>query len=133
MGWDRYITWEGLEEGRDKPSIENLALVLQDYLGDLGQIDNMGQENSLYATLMVGPKSESYGSFPFHRMASLDKDFREAQQRHLMSRERWFEVHRDDDYVTITTRQQDELTNNIATGFAQLVARFWKGQLDLGG
>lgn len=44
--------------------------------------------------------------------------------------ERWFEVFPGDDYLDVITRHQDELTNNIASGFAQFCARFWSGKLD---
>lgn len=44
--------------------------------------------------------------------------------------ERWFEVYLGPDNIDIITRFQDEVTSNIAMGFAQFAARFWEGELD---
>lgn len=46
--------------------------------------------------------------------------------------ERWFEVFPGPgvDYLDVITRHQDEVTNNIAAGFAAFCARFWRGKLE---
>lgn len=36
-------------------------------------------------------------------------------------------------FIAVVTRQMDELTNNIATGFAKRLARKFSGELDMGG
>ena len=46
-------------------------------------------------------------------------------------RERWIEVWMGKDgTVDVMTRQADALTNNIATGYAKIVAKYWDGRLE---
>jgi len=132
MGWDRRVSWK---PGEVMPSLEELRLTLEGYLGDLGVIETLGHHNSMQALFIANYRDggNCVGSFPFHHVTSVPEDFRSAQQRHFVSRERWFEVTLDDEEVVITTRQQDEFTNVVATGYATLVARFWHGELDPGG
>lgn len=43
---------------------------------------------------------------------------------------RYIEVYIDTKYVDIITRQQDEYTNALAEGLADIFARFWEGRRD---
>lgn len=45
---------------------------------------------------------------------------------------RWIEVWLGEDCIDVMTRNQDELTNDLAAGLARLIARFWRGKLEEG-
>lgn len=44
--------------------------------------------------------------------------------------ERWFSVRLFDNEVQVTLRQPDEATHALARGYAEFVARYWRGQLE---
>jgi len=44
--------------------------------------------------------------------------------------ERWFSVQLLDNEVQVTLRQPDEATHALARGYAEFVARYWRGQLE---
>lgn len=46
--------------------------------------------------------------------------------------ERWIEVYLGDDNVDVITRRQDEFTNALASGLAEVFARYWEGEVDDG-
>ncbi len=43
--------------------------------------------------------------------------------------ERWFEVYLADNNIDVMTREQDPFTNDVAKGFAELMARLYHGRL----
>lgn len=53
---------------------------------------------------------------------------------------RWIEVwlskdgpeEEDDPCINVMTRHSDEVTNTLASGFAEVVARWWKGRMETG-
>ena len=50
---------------------------------------------------------------------------------HIGREERWFEIFRGDNFVLVTTRDQDPLTNAIADGFASAASVGWCGSLEM--
>lgn len=122
MGLDRFVLFKG-----EKPTLEQLRLILEDYLGGLGTIDY--QDGCWFVSFPGKP------SFPFKRS---HPDY--AYMGGGLNNERWFEVYigsLDQEKgenmgpnVDIITRMQDELTNNIAAGFAKLLRRFYKAESD---
>lgn len=113
MGFDRFVYWKD-----KKPTREELVLVLEDYLGGLGHVKV--HDGRVFATLVGKP------SFPFKRIDGFENRRAAAEQRD----ERWFEVVLDKKYADVITRQMDEVTGVIAKGFAELLARFWDGELE---
>lgn len=102
------------------PTKENIGMVLEDYLGELAVEVMWNRER--YMAVLKGP-----GSNPFKRLVGGPFTTSETS-------ERWIEVVLDLDSkepsVDVLTRRQDEITNNIADGFAKLLARYWDGSLD---
>lgn len=120
MACDRFV-W--FERGQVPPK-EDVGRVLEDYLGDFLVKNEWG--GGRWNVQLVGSTS-----WPFRRLAEVEGT---AQATFWNSpeakRDRWFEVYIGDDNIDVITRQSDEVTNNIADGFAKLLARFWQGRLD---
>lgn len=96
------------------PSKADLQLVLEDYT--LGVATVVWDADRFYVNLKGKP------TLPFSRLDPLFKyDLPEV---------RWFEVWLGIDKIDVITRQTDEITNNIARGFAALCARYWQGDLE---
>lgn len=122
MGFDRFVLFD-----KEKPTLEELKLILEDYLGGLGAIDY--QEGCWFVTFPGTP------SFPFKRS---HPDY--AYMGAGLHSERWFEVYVGSldqkpgeamgPNVDVITRMQDELVGNIADGFAKLLRRFYKAKSD---
>lgn len=124
MGLDRYVIFK-----EEKPTLDQLKLILEDYLGGLGTIDY--KEGCWFVNFPGKP------SFPFKR-SHPDHGWAGAG----LHDERWFEVYvasleqepGEDSFgpcVDIITRFQDEIINNIAAGFATLLKRFYKATSDI--
>jgi hypothetical protein len=63
----------------------------------------------------------------------MTQDTPQARASHELAREareRWFEVWVGQDCIDVITRMMDEVTNNIAQGFAKLCARWWEGEIE---
>jgi hypothetical protein len=118
MACDRFVYWN-----EKKPTQEQVQLVLEDYVRDLAT-EVKWDQGRFYVVL------PGMGSNPLARvsdwplMADMAKEQRET--------ERWIEVWLGDDCLDVITRHADEITNNIASGFAKLCARYWKGRLEEG-
>ncbi len=136
MGLDRFVNFKD-----EVPTLEQLQLILEDYLNGAGEVDY--QKACWYIVLAGKP------SFPFRRV---DKLFASRQEIYDQHRQRWFEVfvgsldrekevHKDaytgEEYtlgpsIDVITRMGDDYTNDVARGFAKLIARYFKAELDEG-
>lgn len=119
MGLDRFVLFKD-----EKPTLEQLKFILEDYLGDIGA--TIDYQDSCWFVSFPGKPS-----FPFKRSHSLSWEG---------NAERWFEVYVGSldqlegeamgPNVDIITRLQDELINNIAEGFANLLQRCYRAKSD---
>lgn len=117
MSCDRFIYFKKGEV----PPRADVGKVLEDYLGAL--LTNNKWSRGRWLAQLVGS-----GSWPFRR---IEPDA--PNPLGFYSASRWIEVYIDTDNIDVITRQQDELVNNVAAGFAKLVARYWKGRLEMEG
>jgi hypothetical protein len=115
MACDRFI------KCKKPPTKKDLRLAAEDYLGDLLQEVRWAEDR--WIVTIKGQRSH-----PLQRLVDPKVLFL-AQEP---DDGRWFEIWFKGKTVDIITRRQDELTNNIASGFARLIARFWEGELDEG-
>jgi len=115
---DRFVNWT-----TRKPTREEVQLVIEDYLGEMAS--EIRWERDRFFVTLVGKHSH-----PLRRIEGASP---------ILTREpdpgwegRYMEIWPDPDgnCLDVMTRQQDELTNRIADGLAQLFARFWEGKLD---
>lgn len=101
------------------PSKDDVGKALEDYLG--AYATEVRWDTDRWFATLVGTKS-----WPFKR---LEADSRFAEAYEEMAKEpRWIEVYIDKDNIDVMTRQSDEATNNLAEGFAKLLARYWQGK-----
>jgi len=125
MGLDRFVIFH-----HEKPTLEQLKLILEDYLGDIGA--TIDYQKACWFVKFPGKPS-----FPFKR-SHPDHGWAGAG----LHDERWFEVFfgslnqkpGEDSFgpcVDIITRMQDEIINNIADGFATILKRFYKATSDI--
>lgn len=104
------------------PSKEDVGKALEDYLG--AYATRVYWQRDRWFAVLVGTKS-----WPFKRLEPPDS--RMAQAAALETEEeRWIEVWLDNECIDVMTRHSDEATNNLASGFAKLAARYWKGRLE---
>lgn len=111
------------------PTVEQLKYILEDYLNGSALI-----EYSSECRWIITLPGES--SFAFKRIC----EFPPNMESGLYHKERWFEVYvgslnqkRDcgmGPNVDIITRMADDLTNSVATGYAELLSRYFKAELD---
>ena len=113
MARDLFVYWQD-----DKPSQEVLGLVLRNYLGEIGEIEF---KNSTWFCTLPGKRTHPFKNVPgFAQKACVDG-----------AEERWFEVFWHDDEINaidIITRQQDDFTNAVAVGFAEICVLSWKAR-----
>jgi len=112
MAVDRFIQFEN-----DKPDLESIKSVLIAFFNDDGVTHIYWDDDRFYINL------PGKGSFPFRDLIDTSPPIRD---------ERWIEVYPGNP-MDIITRTQDEYTNIIADGIAQMFARFWNGELDAEG
>lgn len=115
MAADTFVYWKN----KKKPTRKELTVVLEDYMRGLGKVR---WDRDRFFVDIPGKVS-----WPFARILP---DTNKAKAMAEDPMERWFEVYVGKDNIDIITRQMDELTNNIATGFAKLCARYWEGELE---
>lgn len=123
MSCDRFIYF-GF---KSMPSEQDVQHVIEDYLGDaLVGIDWGGKR---WTARIDGNKS-----WPLRRVLAVSSD----RERVLhdtaeleSTEERWIEVFIGDDNIDVITRRQDEYTMAVADGLAKLMARFWRGRLEM--
>jgi hypothetical protein len=102
--------------------------VLEDYLGKAAA-DIAWQTDRFIVTLRGAP------TWPFQRVGPATDAQRGswpelATEPDGSPRPRWFEVPIGDDNIDVITRDSDDYTNVVATGFARLVARAWHGEVE---
>lgn len=101
------------------PSKEDVGKALEDYLG--AYAEGIHWDGNRWFAKLVGTKS-----WPFKR---LEADSRFAARYEEEAKEpRWIEVFIDTNNIDVITRRSDEATNNLAEGFAKLLARYWQGK-----
>ncbi len=115
MACDRFIYFD---KGK-VPSKADVGMALEDYLGNY--MVSCEWINGAWVARLVGNKS-----WPFRR---LEADSRMAAGHAEEAKEgRCIEVFIDKDNIDVITRRTDEVTMNIADGFAKLIVRYWKGR-----
>lgn len=124
MARDIFVRWKA-----EVPSKEEIQACLEDYVRGLAEKINW--ERDRFFVMLPGQFS-----FPFDRVGPWSARFQREGYRELKleddgtPRPRWFEVYLHKDCIDVITRMQDEVTNNIAKGFAVLCARGWQGEIE---
>lgn len=109
------------------PSREDVGKVLEDYLGATMVNNEWGGDR--WTALLVGTKSWS-----LRRVVDLCNETARicaAARAEEAHEERWIEVFIAEESIDVITRRQDEMVNDIADGFAQLIARYWGGRVEM--
>jgi hypothetical protein len=119
MACDRFVKFA---KGK-VPNRADVGKVLADYLGGL----LLGKEwkRDRWMALLAGNKS-----WPFRQVEPIPSEMAKAAAEEAKE-ERWIEVVVSSEDIDVLTRRQDELVNNVADGFAKLVARYWQGRLEM--
>lgn len=126
MACDRFVYWVRDDVNEKTPTREQIQLVLEDYVRGLAVSVEWNADQRRFYVLLPG-----MGSMPLARVS--DWPLMAGMNKEQQETERWFEVYVEDgDNIDVITRRADEITNNIASGFAKLCARFWRGRLEEG-
>lgn len=130
MSTDRFIEWgEPPEWG--PPTIERLARVAQDFLGERWAVR---QTSASWIVCECADKQ----TFPLRSerrdIISTGRDagltYGEVLHREEQRRTRGFEISFPRDRNTsVITRQADEFTSAVADQFTRLIARWWNGEI----
>ena len=123
MSCDTFVYWTD-----ETPTREEIGMCLEDYVRGLAT--DVTWDRDRWFVGLPGTYS-----LPFARVGPATKSMRAlAKERATESdgtiKSRWFEVWMDDRCMNVITRQMDEVTNNIAHGFAELCRRGWDGRLE---
>lgn len=113
MAIDRFVHWHN-----EHPDFETLKKTLEDYIGTAGTVTVDGPR--MTAVIAGRP------TYPFKRHEGFEK-YAAAVEQH---EQRWFEVFVTKKNIDVITRQTDEFTNVVASGFAELCRRCWHGKLE---
>jgi len=113
MALDRFIRFP-----KHRPSRENTERVLKNFLGEAGRVEWREDQRSFYISLPGSP------GFPFEGISDI------PQMGRYSGNERWIEIFYDAEQFDVITRQQDEFTNVVANGIAQMFARYWEGDVE---
>lgn len=116
MALDRFIRFKD-----NIPTVEQLKLIMEDYFNGLGTID-YSHEKVWYISIPGKP------SFPFKRIdpAFFDRDKNYQDERWIEFDYCTLESHKS---VDVMTRHADHLTNDLARGLAETIARYFSGTL----
>lgn len=106
----------------EEPTLEELRTTLTNYLGGWGRVV-AGNDDQYELLALCGPSSDP--------LESLDEPLLQAIRK-PRSPERWFGVQRMEGGVNVELRQPDEATRALAEGYANFVARYWRGHADTG-
>lgn len=126
MGYDRFVFFD---RANRMPTCEQIGIVLADYMRGIATEVEWNESGKRYYALLPGGKS-----YPLRRlMKELDlPDYLTATD----GEERWIEVFVALDgaepCISVITRVQDEVTMDLAGGFARRIAQYWKGRLEEG-
>ncbi len=112
MARDRIIK---LPKPLTKVNRDQLQFILEDYLGEAGTI--RWELDRWYLTLAGKP------IHPYQRVTENPQP-----QTHD---ERWIEVYVGG-HISVITRAQDTYTNNVATGIAMVLLKFFNGKAEMG-
>jgi hypothetical protein len=117
MALDRFVYWKT----KRRPTRDEIGTVVEDFFKGFGA--EIEWRTDRYFIKLPGEITH-----PFDRIVGARKHPAE-----LTDAERWIEVWPDPDdaCIDVMTRQQDEVTNVLAEGLAQLFARFWDGRRDI--
>ena len=111
MARDLFVYWDKVI-----PLKEDIENLLNEYTRGLGEVRWLEPKKRWFVDLPGRP------SYPLQRIEQVQ-------------RKRWFEVYvgheltNDGPCIDVITREMDEITNNIARGFAVIAARVWEGRL----
>ncbi len=123
MALDRFVNFE---HGSQVPSAKNMRKLLKDYLGEAAK-KIAWKRDRFYVDL------HGASTFPGRRLKDIGLAVRSgAYAKQVLSPRRWIEVHLGDDNVDVITRHADEYTNGVAQRLAEIIARYWKGKLQVG-
>lgn len=119
MACDTFVVWEQREK---QPKKEVIRKVLEDYVAGLAEVEWI--DDRWIVTLPGQP------SWPFQRVGPASQSQRASwRELHVSTPGRWFEVYVGEHNIDVITRTADEVTNNVAQGFAALMARGFDGKL----
>jgi hypothetical protein len=129
MALDTFVRWTG--KGKRRPSKTEIRCALEDYVAGLAK--EVSWTGDRFMVILWGAPS-----FAFQRVGPATPAQRQvwrelAAEGGLAApdrRPRWFEVYLHKACIDVITREQDEVTNNVARGFAALCARDWIGKLE---
>lgn len=111
MSLDRFIYWR-----EKKPTSVEIANFLTNYMGSAQKDFKYDYTLGQHCWTVGVP---GVGCNPLCRLAGTE----DASQG-----ERWFEVYLTDDSLDVLTRMQDQFTNAIAEGFAEMIARWYEAE-----
>ena len=120
MASDRFVNFPK-GKGPKKAEVE---LVVRNFFGEAAQEIEWSQ-----SSLLV--KLPGIGTFAYEGLV----DEHGTVTDHLTKRgerERWIEVYTTRGHLDVITRMQDDYTNVLAGGLAEVLARFWQGEIDDG-
>lgn len=122
MARDTFVRFKKSKRAQpSRPSKKHLRFALEDYVRDIAT--EVKWSKGRFIVLLPGTCCN-----PITRLMPRATNIKAQKEDPL---ERWFEVWLGYDHIDVITRFQDEVTNNIATGFAEFCARFWEGELEL--
>lgn len=111
MARDVVIRWQG-----QGPTQEQLTCVVEDFFA--GIATKTAWDADRFFVTLPGPTHGAFSRLPDLEVIRMPSD------------ERWIEVWPSDDCLYVMTRMMDEVTNVLADGFAELLARVWDGHIE---
>jgi len=126
------MSWEDAEMALDRfvrfksrrPTRAEIALVLINFFSGIAEVAWDEKQDRFYITLPGKPSCAFNGLI-------LNDVFSEPWSKQYDEQDgRWIELYYDAEQFDVITRQQDEFTNVIARGIADMFARFWNGKVD---
>lgn len=126
MAADRFVYFTDV-----MPSREEVRMIFEDYLRGIATEVKETQKDFRMVAFLHGTESH-----PFQRINDMAKRRQEAYANEPRAIEVFF--HYDEAQtgphpaIDVITRQGDEVTSVLATGFAQLMARYFNGRLEMG-
>jgi hypothetical protein len=125
MGVDRFITWNPANFKGPPPTLERLAKIAQDFLGDRWEVRETRPD-------WLVCQCEDKMTFPLASEYPEDDSFRIGAEKDYASRTRGFEVFFRSDLskqTSIITRRADEFTDALAAQYTRILARWWGAEV----